>query len=145
MSRLLPCFSPYLHSALTSFSLPPSLPPGMEKHVVSSNRYYDSGAKNIPYSDVARTCLIVHSLQDVTRTLDWFKAEKSLALVRARNRFGQGNCTGMLWQDALLNLVFVDKPDVVFEVQIVHHLMAGADLRNTEEFEEIRFCKEMLL
>jgi len=127
----------------------------MEKHLLASSRYWSQNSKNIPFSDVARTCIIVYSLEDIQRTITWFKEEQSLALLRCRNRFGPKPSnpqerrpgtgqTWLFWQDVILNVVFVDKPDVVFEVQLVHHLMANCDLRNTEEFEEVRFCREIL-
>lgn len=131
-----------------TLSLSKGMARGMEKILFHDQQRSDKDSSKPtsllhPLSDVARVTLVVANSKDFEPLLNWICKEKSLVIVRARLRLGK-NATRMGWEDCLLSLTFIDKPDTIFEIQIVTTTMFTLDLRNTEEFEELRLVSELL-
>lgn len=121
---------------------------GLEKVCLGSSltgvRGKPSSAVEFPVlSDVARSSLILATIEDFTRVLGWLQREPSVQIARVKNRFE--NPTLLKWRDVVVNLFFTEKEDVLWELQLVHDQWNRVDCRQGPDFEEARFFMEALM
>ncbi|CAD7952006.1 unnamed protein product [Amoebophrya sp. A120] len=108
--------------------------------IATSSTRDDTALSAVKLKDIARCCLVVATFEDVAAVLDHLEGElsRTIGVFFVKDRMFElhpEDDTKMQrpsshWRDLLFYLCFRAKPDVVFELQLVHYGMKSADLRS---------------